>query len=229
MKDLSGERYGRFTVLRFSHKDKWGTDYFLCHCDCGKDVAVHSRSLTKGRSKSCGCLRNELLSLKSRKDLRGKKFGRLSVLRPRFDLPKKHNNFLWECKCECGKIGVYITSRLIGGQVKSCGCYQRDVCRKKMRAMRAPSRKDLTGKKFGRLLVLKEVRNLNNSTRPMWECRCECGKIHHTIQTNLMNGRVQSCGCYNRDVQRKKMQIHRQTRDFEGFRLMRYQQQRLGL
>lgn len=58
---------------------------------------------------------------KNRYELRGLKFARLFVLdRSGVD---NHNNTLWSCLCDCGKI-VYITShRLIANVTKSCGCW----------------------------------------------------------------------------------------------------------
>lgn len=57
---------------------------------------------------------------------------------------------------------------------------------------------DLTGRRFGRLLVLGEgesVRDSEGSLRLRWQCRCDCG---NTVSANgklLVNGHTQSCGC----------------------------------
>ena len=58
-KDLTGERYGRWTALKISHT-KDGSTYWLCRCDCGKERPVKTSSLTGGCSKSCGCLHREV-------------------------------------------------------------------------------------------------------------------------------------------------------------------------
>lgn len=59
--------------------------------------------------------------------------------------------------------------------------------------------KDLTGKRFGRWLVLKETRN----PRPgpsKWHCRCDCGKEKMEVgYTALTGGRSLSCGCLRRE------------------------------
>ena len=52
--DISGQRFGRFTVLGHVAGTKW-----RCVCDCGTEVAVAKNSLLTGRSKSCGCYRRE--------------------------------------------------------------------------------------------------------------------------------------------------------------------------
>lgn len=57
-------------------------------------------------------------------DLTHKKFNKLIVLR--FIGIDKFHKRLWECKCECGRKTRVITSSLIGGQTKSCGCLVRE-------------------------------------------------------------------------------------------------------
>lgn len=53
--DITGQRFGRLVVLRYE-KPKW-----ICLCDCGKSVKPKSASLRGGFTRSCGCLRNEIL------------------------------------------------------------------------------------------------------------------------------------------------------------------------
>lgn len=58
--DLTGNRYGRWTVLGESSKPRKGQTRWHCRCDCGKEKpAVLYGSLTRGHSESCGCLRME--------------------------------------------------------------------------------------------------------------------------------------------------------------------------
>lgn len=58
MIDLTGQRFGRWTVIGISHKSQHGI-YWKCKCDCGKIGYVTSNSLTRGNSKSCGCYHKE--------------------------------------------------------------------------------------------------------------------------------------------------------------------------
>lgn len=57
---------------------------------------------------------------------------------------------------------------------------------------------DLTGKKFGRLLVLGQSsdRYYNRAT---WDCVCECGNHTTVVGNSLKRGRTQSCGCLKRE------------------------------
>lgn len=118
-------------------------------------------------------------------DLTGKRFNRLLVIRD--SETRKERNVLWECLCNCGNI-VNVTGRnLKTGNNKSCGCLSKEV-RGKSR------RKDLTGKRFGKLLVLESVES--NKKRRQWLCRCDCGKNKITSGCNLTSKKVMSCGCY---------------------------------
>lgn len=57
IKDITGERFGKLTVLSFSHinkKDNWA--YWDCICDCGNKRVACGTRLRNGELKSCGCL-----------------------------------------------------------------------------------------------------------------------------------------------------------------------------
>lgn len=54
---------------------------------------------------------------------------------------------------------------------------------------------DLTGKKFGYLLVIKrhELNDIRN--KPQWICKCQCGKEIIVAGSHLRSGHTKSCGC----------------------------------
>lgn len=52
---------------------------------------------------------------------------------------------------------------------------------------------DLTGKRFGRLVVIERVRVSENLTK--WKCRCDCGNYTYVTTGCLNNGGTKSCGC----------------------------------
>jgi hypothetical protein len=66
LKDLTGQIFGRWSVIREFGR-KFGAATWLCKCDCGTIKEVMSRSLVKGMSRSCGCLRDEISSRKNSK------------------------------------------------------------------------------------------------------------------------------------------------------------------
>ncbi len=55
--------------------------------------------------------------------------------------------------------------------------------------------KDLTGKRFGKLLVIKRRYPNNNRGRAMWLCKCECGNTKTIRSDKLLSGTTQDCGC----------------------------------
>lgn len=61
--DISGHRFGRWTVLSFHAVRDNGHAQFLCRCDCGVERVVVASRLRNGSSKSCGCLRKEVVGL----------------------------------------------------------------------------------------------------------------------------------------------------------------------
>jgi len=54
--NLTGERFGRLTVVRETTKSSCGSIRWECICDCGKAHIVYSCHLRSGHTKSCGCL-----------------------------------------------------------------------------------------------------------------------------------------------------------------------------
>jgi len=57
--NLVGKHFGRLIVLQYSHRSDNGLHYWLCQCECGSVAKVHSKCLSGGLTKSCGCLQKE--------------------------------------------------------------------------------------------------------------------------------------------------------------------------
>lgn len=64
--DLSGQVFGRWTVLHFSHLDKSRTAHWICQCECGTEKSVRAPQLKAGTSRSCGCLLREIAATRNR-------------------------------------------------------------------------------------------------------------------------------------------------------------------
>lgn len=62
------------------------------------------------------------------KDLTGKKFERLLVIRRDIEGEKnyKTKGARWICKCECGNEKSISSSKLLSGNIKSCGCLNKE-------------------------------------------------------------------------------------------------------
>ncbi len=60
-KNLAGQTFGRLAAISYDGEaKKWN-----CVCVCGKTTKVVCEKLLKGNTKSCGCLRSELMSAKA--------------------------------------------------------------------------------------------------------------------------------------------------------------------
>lgn len=115
-------------------------------------------------------------------DLTGQTFGLLSVVK-RSRKKDKNRRVYWLCRCECGNTTEVDTTRLTTGVTKSCGCLKR-----------RPKAQDLTSKVFGQLTVMKRV-GTNKNRKPLWQCRCKCGKETVVCTSDLKSGNTKSCGC----------------------------------
>lgn len=58
----------------------------------------------------------------------GQRFGKLVVIE--CVGKDKNNSYLWKCKCDCGQYTITRSSRLVGGNTKSCGCLKHTSHRK---------------------------------------------------------------------------------------------------
>lgn len=122
IEDLSNLRFGNLVAISVSGRDNFGRAKWLCKCDCGNTTVCNAQNLKSGTTKSCGCLKHKASS--RRKDLTGKKFGRLTVL------GHSHTNkryAVWNCICSCGKKIQVNAPYLYNGKVKSCGCLADDI------------------------------------------------------------------------------------------------------
>jgi hypothetical protein len=58
---------------------------------------------------------------------------------------------------------------------------------------------DITGLRFGRLVVIRRSDN-NAEGKPCWLCHCDCGQLFTLSGANLKSGNTVSCGCYRRSI-----------------------------
>jgi len=113
--DLTGQRFGKLTVVARSKNNKRGQARWRCLCDCGNDTVVWSGNLRSGSTTSCGCLKPKL------NDLTGKRFGKLVVVR-RGKNAATSGNAMWHTRCDCGGKTFTPGNQLANGWVTSCGC-----------------------------------------------------------------------------------------------------------
>lgn len=106
----------------------------------------------------------------------------------------KDNRARWLCKCKCGKEIVVAGKYLRNGYVKSCGCLKTDILIQR----NTEKGGDLTGQRFGKLLVIKfdSWKTCSNGKRKrVWECKCDCGNTCYVQHQYLKCGDTTSCGC----------------------------------
>lgn len=64
-------------------------------------------------------------------------------------------------------------------------------------------REDLTGKRFERLVVLKQANDYikpNGRHESNWLCQCDCGNIVEVLGYSLKSGHTKSCGCLHEET-----------------------------
>lgn len=59
LKEIDGQKFGRWTVVCRAGKDSKGASMWKCVCECGNIGIIRQSSLTSGNSTSCGCYLNE--------------------------------------------------------------------------------------------------------------------------------------------------------------------------
>lgn len=116
-------------------------------------------------------------------DITGKKFGTLTPIFRTKD--GEWGSVVWKCLCNCGNHKNASYNNLMQGNVRACGSRR---CR--------PTFKDLSGKVFGNLKVLKLYENVIKNKHAEWTCECKCGKIVIVWGTRLIRGTTKSCGTY---------------------------------
>lgn len=120
--DLTGQTFGRLTVIGFDHISHDGASYWLCECGCQNrtKLVVKGYDLKRGHTLSCGCLRKEA------NDITGQTFGRLTVLG--LDHVTERGRTYWLCECGCDDRTRLAVRRdgLVSGSVSSCGCLKRE-------------------------------------------------------------------------------------------------------
>lgn len=113
----------------------------------------------------------------------GQRYNDIVITGPMF---KKGATKYFPCKCaNCGK-EFEIAAQFVG---KNKCCKE---CSYKGRI------RDLTGNRYGRLVVLSFAGRRGGKT--MWKCECDCGTIKDVSSSSLLSGYTRSCGCLHRDV-----------------------------
>jgi len=169
--DLTGQRFGKLVAVSEVGR-KNGMVLWECLCDCGKHTNVVSNNLTRGNTKSCGCMTTKI-------DLTGQRFGKWVVVRE-IEERDKHGRVMWECRCDCDELRDVPGTLLSRGLSKSCGCSDYE---------------NMKGRRFGSWTVITENYVRDNRGVVQLTCLCDCGKYKVLDGYTLLTGKSKSCGC----------------------------------
>lgn len=180
-RDRRGQKFGLLTIMGQRRTGK--TTLARCRCECGGEIEADISNVTRGTTRSCGCLRYV------RMDLTGRRYGALIVEGPEGEAPiGKAAEQLWRCLCNCGNRRV-VRYGSLQKWVVSCGCLD---------GRRVPC--DRVGLVLGRLTVIEQADSV--PSRPRYRCRCECGREKITGSNHLQMGMTLSCGCLVAELNR---------------------------
>lgn len=192
IKDLTDHRFGHLVVFDLApeYVSKTGIKCaaWICRCDCGKYCVVTDNHLRSGHNKSCG----QCNFYNSRSNKQGDRFDHLTLVREvdvytSWYLQKNHtkktkvNDYIWLCKCDCGR---YCKRRL--SILKLTKYHTCDYCQR--HALKILD-SDMIGNRYGLLTVLCRDHD------DYWKCKCDCGNFAVLDGKAVRFGNVRSCGC----------------------------------
>lgn len=124
-----GSKFGKLTILEVLSSNK-----VKCQCECGNIIEVYKSNLSKGYTKSCGCIRQETAkqhaieinhqrSEQFLNNIIGKTFGHLTAIEKDEEKSQKMSRVYLKCKCDCGcnSIVSVRADSLVNGDTTSCG------------------------------------------------------------------------------------------------------------
>lgn len=171
-----GDQVGPGNILMISrdyntgHGNWYGT--FKCPL-CGQHFQAKIKSVSSGRTSSCGCKSNKLNILGEINSLNYEIIGEINKPNSR--------NAHWQCICHNCNTEFEITTVDFHREIHKCPvCATQSVGRKPQ---------NLIGKRFGKLIVLEYCGGRK------WKCQCDCGRISYHRTDTLLEGHVISCGC----------------------------------
>lgn len=215
----TGKVIGDFTVVRFDenspkHKYRW-----ICRCNnCGEEKSIDVGQLYKSLDSNilrCKC--NSKYKCPHNKkgykeDFTGRRFGSLVV---RGFAYSKNTHSYWYCDCDCGNKNIVVNGQLLkNGKRQSCNnC----TCKK-------PYVKDLSGQRFGNLIVKSLIGRKNNKT--YWKCICDCGNTVVKSSNELKRAKNLMCDDCKMNIKENEVagEIWHDIKGYEGL----YQAGNLG-
>lgn len=176
IKDMTGMHITNFIVQqRMDYSSRGGTVY-RCVCECGHVFERNRAQLVNMQQK--GHLCPECLPA-GIDNIIGKVYDTVRVLR--YDHTDKRGITYWLCKCDvCGKECIYSKEQLRYRKKYVCSCQYK------------PFKKDLTGLKVGRMMVISYAYT-NEHGQTLWDCKCECGNHEICLSNAITSKTITEC------------------------------------
>lgn len=142
IKDITGQTFGKLTVLKLDYIDNNRKAHWICQCQCGSIESENGYELRKGIVTECKVCRKQtqkskrLLGLYNTflpnatnsptyDKINNHKFGLLTPLYP-LEERNSSGKIQWKCRCDCGNETIVTGNSLLSGNTQSCGCLRRD-------------------------------------------------------------------------------------------------------
>jgi len=161
----------------------------LCPTCKNKQVEVDLQKLNNGQwkeCKSCAIRRSKEKQFPSFKT--GDRIDKLVVLE--YLGRNEDGQRYYKTQCECGNIRIITHRNLTNNKTKK-------ACEQCSHQAMGGNFEDITGQRFGRLIVLEQAGH--RGPRILWKCQCDCGNIHITTGALLRRGECKSCGCLHKE------------------------------
>jgi len=217
-KDLTGKRFGKWTVIEYYGRDSARHSLWKCKCDCGNEGVRKTSALLSGCSKQCikcankqGQLKRKLNHTKPvlestrinlifhepiKKTINNYESIKTALVGKTFGKytildclkPKKDIKVVFKCN-KCGYIGNITKHNFFRNKTHHCNCHTNGQT------------EELIGKRFGKLTVTKIVgkkryfdkAKSNYKVAIRLLCKCDCGKDYEVYLSNLTSGAITSC------------------------------------
>lgn len=194
--DLIGKIQGHIKILALceeKEKGNKGRPLYLCYCACGTFFIRNRDRILHNKDNSSCCSKDCVLKKTRRVDLRGKTFGKLTVIKNN-GTKGKRKRVNWLCVCSCGN-SYFInvdTDDLVSGNTKSCGCQKLENAQK---------RKGKTTVKINSIINKWKV--IEIMPNQQIKCVCTCGCNEEKIMGSRQ--RAQKYCKARREIEYKKL------------------------
>ncbi len=173
--DLKGLRFGRLVALRVAPARAGAPRAWICQCDCGSLTGpIQTYCLTKGHTRSCGCLRGNIPRRIDRRPRRPRQCPKCLMM-----FEASPSQIYCSRRCRRARDGAS------GDPIELTG--QRFT---RLTVLGLAPKHLWPGK-----------RDKSSAVRS-WSCRCDCGELCTVTTNRLTRGNTRSCGCLQRDKAR---------------------------